>query len=42
MTEPLARSHPAGEARRPFVAPTVEDLGALTIVTQQTFGGPGG
>jgi hypothetical protein len=27
----------AGEPRRPFVRPALEDLGTLTIVTQQTI-----
>ncbi len=34
---PGAQQATAGEARRPFVRPALEDLGTLTIVTQQTI-----
>jgi hypothetical protein len=39
MTESTGPRTPEveGENRQPFVAPTVEDLGTLTVVTQQTI-----
>jgi hypothetical protein len=43
MSDHTAAPHAPGApegARKPFVAPALEDLGRLTIVTQQTLGGP--